>query len=196
MTMSQNSFAEPETLPGLLDGVSDPENHRAWEEFIDRYNPMIREWCRQWFPNAADDMAHEVMVKLVFVMRSYVYQPEKGRFRGWLKTVTYHLMADLKRSSKRVVVDSEALEGALARIDLFHRLAAEFDLELLEEAKRNVRGCVAPRTWSVYVETAEQSRSPAEVAKELGMRVGAVYKAKCVVLSALREQIKSLPGSC
>jgi RNA polymerase sigma factor (sigma-70 family) len=196
MTMSQNSFAEPETLPGLLDGVSDPENHRAWEEFIDRYNPMIREWCRQWFPNAADDMAHEVMVKLVFVMRSYVYQPEKGRFRGWLKTVTYHLMADLKRSSKRFVVDFEALEGALAPIDLHDRLAAEFDLELLEEAKRNVRGCVAPRTWSVYVETAEQSRSPAEVAKELGMRVGAVYKAKCVVLSALREQIKSLPGSC
>jgi RNA polymerase sigma factor (sigma-70 family) len=196
MTMSQKSFAEPDTLPGLLDGVSDPENHRAWEEFIDRYNPMIREWCRQWFPNAADDMAHEVMVKLVFVMRSYVYQPEKGRFRGWLKTVTYHLMADLKRSSKRVVVDSEALEGALARIDLFHRLAAEFDLELLEEAKRNVRGCVEPRTWSVYVETAEQSRSPAEVAKELGMRVGAVYKAKCVVLNALKEQVRTLAASC
>ncbi len=193
--MSQKSFAEPETLPGLLDGVSDPENHRAWEEFIDRYNPMIREWCRQWFPNAADDMAHEVMVKLVFVMKSYIHQPEKGRFRGWLKTVTYHLMADLKRSSKRVVADFDALEGALAPIDLFHRLAAEFDLELLEEAKRNVRGCVEPRTWSVYVETAEQSRSPAEVAKELGMRVGAVYKAKCVVLSALREQVKSVAGS-
>ena len=108
--MSQNNFAEPKTESSLLREVSDPENHRAWEEFIDRYNPMIREWCRQWFPNAADDMAHEVMVKLVFVMKSYIHQPEKGRFRSWLKTVTYHLMADLKRSSKRFVVDFEALE--------------------------------------------------------------------------------------
>jgi RNA polymerase sigma-70 factor, ECF subfamily len=157
---------------------------------------MIREWCRQWFPNAADDMAHEVMVKLVFIMRSYTYQPEKGRFRGWLKTVTYHLMADLKRSSKRVVVDFEALEGALAPIDLNDRLAAEFDLELLEEAKQNVRGRVEPRTWVVYLETAEQGRKGAEVARELGMRVGAVYKARRIVLGALREQVKTLAGSC
>ena len=48
----------------------------------------------------------------------------------------------------------------------------------------------------MYVETVEQLRSPVEVAKELGMRVGAVYKAKCVVLSALREQVRTVAGSC
>jgi RNA polymerase sigma factor (sigma-70 family) len=196
MTMSQKSCHQPETHASLLREVSDPGNHRAWEEFIDRYNPMIRGWCRHWFPNSADDMAHEVMVKLVFVMRSYTYQPDKGRFRGWLKTVTNHMMAELKRSSNRVVVDSEALEGAEAPIDLEIRLAAEYDLELREIAEEKVRGRVEPRTWSAYFETAVQLRSPAEVAKELGMRVGAVYQAKCCVLRALREEVKVFEGSC
>ncbi len=163
---------------------------------MDRYSPLIREWCRRWFPNAADDMAHEVMVKLVFSMRSYTYQPELGRFRGWLKAVTYNMMVDLRRRSRRVVVDLDALDRALARNDLNARLADEFDLELLEEAKQKVRDRVEPRTWSVYVQTAEQSRRPAEVAREFGMPVGAVYKAKCVVLNALREQVKARAGAC
>ena len=53
-------------------------------------------------------MVHEVIGELVFIMRSYTYKPEKGRFRGWLKTVTHNLMAKLKRDSKRVLFDIEA----------------------------------------------------------------------------------------
>jgi hypothetical protein len=104
-------------------------------------------------------------------------------------------MVDLIRSSKRFIADSTVLDRTLARVDLIERLAAEFDLELLQEAKRTVRSLVEPRTWSVYVETAEQLRRPADVAKEFGMRIGAVYRAKCVVMSALKEQVKSMAGS-
>jgi RNA polymerase sigma factor (sigma-70 family) len=196
MTMNLASFGQPNTDADLLNEVSDPRNHRAWEDFMDRYNPLIREWCRRWFPNAADDLAHEVMVKLVFCMKSYTYQPDSGRFRGWLKAVTYNMMVDLKRSSKRIVVDFEALDRTEAPIDLNARLAEEFDLELLENARQKVRDRVEPRTWSVYVQTAEQLRRPAEVAREFGIAVGAVYKAKCVVLNALREQVRDRAGDC
>ncbi len=59
--------------------------------------PMIRGWCQRWFPREADDMVQEVMGELVFIMRSFTYKPEEGRFRGWLKTVTHRMMAHLKR---------------------------------------------------------------------------------------------------
>jgi RNA polymerase sigma factor (sigma-70 family) len=193
--MSTSSFDAARTSPSLLFDVRDPEDEQAWEEFHARYSPMIRGWCRQWFPREADDMVQEVMGELVFIMRTYTYKPEKGRFRGWLKTVTHNLMARLKRSSKRVFVDTEALDGAEAGTDLWERLGAEYDLEVLAKAKENVRGCVEPRTWSAYVETAEQLRRPAEVAKELGMKVGAVYQAKCQVLNLLRQEVKILEHS-
>ena len=100
-------------------------------------------------------------------------------------------MADLKRSMPLVVPDSDAvLDEAEAREDLFERLAAEYDLELLETARELVRGRVTERTWSAYVETAERGRKPAEVARELGMTVGAVYQAKYSVITALRREIE------
>jgi len=143
-------------------------------------------------------MVQEVMGELVFIMRSYTYKPEKGRFRGWLKTVTHNLMAKLKRDSKRVFFDIEALDGAEAGTDLEARLGAEYDLELLETAKDRVRAHVEPDTWAAFVETAEQLRRPAEVAEGLGMKVGAVYQAKHHVLTLLQREVKSLedPSGC
>jgi RNA polymerase sigma factor (sigma-70 family) len=194
--MSQSSGDQFQTHQSVLIGVSDPSNHRAWELFVVRYGPMIRGWCRHWFPGAADEMSHEVFAQLVFVMRHYQYRPELGRFRGWLKTVTHRLMAELKREEGRYREWGEALDGIEAPIDLETRLAAEYDLELLEKARENVRGRVKASTWTAYVETAEQGRRPDEVAHELDMKVGAVYQARHAVLTALRLEVKLLDGSC
>jgi RNA polymerase sigma factor (sigma-70 family) len=192
--MSTSNVDPAPTSRTLLYDVREPGDHQAWEEFHARYAPMIRGWCQRWFPREADDMVQEVMGELVFIMRSYTYRPEKGRFRGWLKTVTLRMMARLKRS-QRLLVYTAALDAAEASTDLCERLGAEYDLELLEKAKENVRGRVEPRTWSAYVETAEQLRGRAEVARELGMKVGAVYQAKYHVLSLLQEEVAFLEHS-
>jgi DNA-directed RNA polymerase specialized sigma24 family protein len=179
----------------LLIAVSDPANHPAWEAFIARYGPMIRGWCRRWFPGAVEQASHEVFSKLVFVMRTYHYKPEEGRFCGWLKTVTHRLMAELKREEGQYREWGEALDKIEAPLDLVARLAAEYDLELLERARENVRGRVEPRTWTAYVETAEQGRKAVDVARVLGMKVGAVFQAKCSVIKALRREVELLDRS-
>ena len=88
------------------------------------------------------------------------------------------------------------VEEVEATMDLEARLAAEYDLELLEKAKENVRRRVEPNTWCAYVETAEQGRRGAEVARELGISVGAVHQAKYNVLTQLREEVRFLEHSC
>ena len=90
------------------------------------------------------------------------------------------------------------IEEVEASQDLEDRLATEFDLELLETAKDTVRRRVEPNTWAAYVETAEQGRPGAEVAKQLDMKVGAVYQAKHHVLKLLQQEVKSLedPSGC
>jgi RNA polymerase sigma-70 factor (ECF subfamily) len=178
------------TSKTLLIEVQDPTNHRAWDEFLDRYRPMVRGWCRHWFPDAPDDAALEVFTKLVFVMGNFRYQPEKGRFRDWLRTVTQNLMAELKRGP-RWFHDDGVLDRIEAPLDLWGRLAAEYDLELLGIAKEAVRRRVEKHTWRAWVETAENGRKPAEVARELRMRVGSVYQAKYAVQGLLREELQS-----
>ncbi|MGZ3380028.1 MAG: sigma-70 family RNA polymerase sigma factor [Isosphaeraceae bacterium] len=179
----------------MLKGVSNPQNHEAWEKFIARYGPTIRRWCRHWFPREADDKAHDVIYELVFRMMTFEYDRTKGRFRGWLKTVTHNLMAEMKREQWLQAGDGDSpLDFLEAGEDLAARLAAQYDLELLEKAKDQVRARVQPHTWAAYVATAEEGRKPAEVARELGMKVGAVYQAKHSVIIEINREIKKLQG--
>ena len=193
--MNELSSETTRTDPSLPEELRDPRNHAAWEKFIARYGPMIRGWCRQWFPHAADDRACEVFSELVFRMVTFEYDPSKGRFRGWLKTVTHNMMAKLKREVwPQVDEDHDPLESLEASEDLAERLAAEFDLEQLEIAREQVRARVQPHTWKAYVATAEEWRKPAEVARELGMKVGTVFQAKHSVITLLRREIETLQG--
>ncbi len=129
-------------------------------------------------------------------MITFEYDAGKGRFRGWLKTVTHNLMAEAEEGCavRSAGDDHNPLDLVEAGEDLAARLAAEFDLELLEQAKERVRGRVEPQTWSAYVATAEEWRKPAEVARELGMKVGAVFQAKHSVIALLRREIEILQG--
>jgi RNA polymerase sigma factor (sigma-70 family) len=192
--MSTSSFDPARTSGTLLRRLRNPEDQQAWVEFDARYAPMIGGWCHRWFPRETEGMVQEVMLLLVKRLRTFEYEPGKGRFRGYLKTVTQNLMADLKEKEQvRWALDGDGLvEEVEASQDLWERLAAEYDLELLAKAKDNVRGRVEPRTWRAYIETAEQLRKGAEVARELGMKLGAVHQAKYHVLTLLQQEVQFL----
>ncbi len=195
--MTTSSFDPARTCQTLLGRLRDPEDQQAWVEFDARYSPMIGGWCRRWFPRETDDMVQEVMLLLVKRLRTFQYQPGK-LFRGYLKTVTHQFMADLKAKEERwpMVGGDGLVEEAEASQDLWERLAAEFDLELLEKAKKNVRSRVKPNTWQAYEEIAEKGRKGADVAAELGMSVGAVHTARWQVLKLLQQEVKFLEHSC
>ena len=195
--MNKASFDPALTRESLLIRLRVPEDQQAWVEFDARYAPMIGGWCRQWFPRETDDMVQEVLLLLARRLRTFEYEPAAGRFRGYLKTVTRRLMSDLKerKRSWRAIDGDGLIEEVEARQDLWDRLATEYDLELLERAKCNVRGRVEPQTWSAYVETAEQGRNGSEVARELGVKVGAVHQAKYQVLTLLQREVAFLEHS-
>jgi RNA polymerase sigma-70 factor (ECF subfamily) len=194
--MSTGSQDLLRTRASLLVRVRDLADHEAWVEFETRYGPMIRGWCRQWFPREMDDRVQDVFVKLIRKLPTFEYDPAK-RFRGYLKTLTNHLMMELKEVAPQPAVNGEGLLDLVeARQDLMERLASEYNLELRDQAREHVRGRVENRTWSAFVETAEHGRGAAEVAAELGMKVGAVYQAKHSVISELRREIEFLEGPC
>jgi RNA polymerase sigma-70 factor (ECF subfamily) len=194
--MSNENIDRCRTRRTLLIGLHDPKNQAAWVEFDNLYRPMIRGWCRRWFPRETEDMVQEVFLLLSRRLREFHYEPGVGRFRGYLKTVTNRLMADLKEKAHLVPVEGEyLLEQQEAGRDLWERLAEKYDLELLELAKERVRDRVEAHTWRAYVETAEHGRKPVDVARELDMRVGSVYQARYSVLNELRQEIANLENS-
>jgi RNA polymerase sigma-70 factor (ECF subfamily) len=60
----------------------------AWDEFVRRYGPLIRAWCRRWRLQEADvhDVTQAVLLKLAEKMRTFAYDPARS-FRAYLKTL-------------------------------------------------------------------------------------------------------------
>lgn len=187
----------------LLLRVREAEDREAWVEFVDRYTPKIYNWCRRYHLQESDaaDVTQEVLVKLVRAMNSFEYDPQRGSFRGWLKTVTANAVRDLVASWKKagrgsgdtaigqvlaMVEDEKAVESLRSQIETCHQE------ELLAQAERLVEPRVQSHTWQAYRLTAIEQRRATEVAETLGVPVSEVYVAKSRVLKMLRQVVQEL----
>jgi RNA polymerase sigma-70 factor, ECF subfamily len=188
------------TLLLRLKDLGDPD---AWDDFVERYTPRIFTWCRHCRLQESDaaDVTQDVLVKLVTAMRTFEYDPVRGSFRGWLKTVTNNAVRDLARSLARpdavcgrglsldqlsILQTPEALDALAASIQ------EEGERELLREAESRVRLRVMPRTWEAYRLTAIESMTAAVAAEVLPMTVAEVYVAKSRVIKMLRAEVDTL----
>jgi RNA polymerase sigma-70 factor (ECF subfamily) len=187
------------TLLVLLRAPDDPE---AWEAFVRRYGPKLLAWCRRWKlqPADAQDVTQEVLHRLALHLRRFPYDPAKGRFRAWLKTLARHAWSDLRDGRRRAGWGSgdpdiqQLLEGQAEADDLAEALDREFLLEVYEEAKARVRLRLSRSTWEAFRLLTLEGKSGTEVAARLKMKVAAVYMAKSRAQRMLQEEVQKLGG--
>ena len=137
------------------------------------------------------------------------HDPDRGRFRSWLKTVVHNVLQDHRRRQRcRLeaggVGGSTALErlGDLQSPRAVERLSVAVDRRTTACAADmldRVRVRVEPASWSAFCQRMIERRPAADVAAELGLTVGAVYKAaeriKRMVIQECRDASPpSLPG--
>jgi RNA polymerase sigma-70 factor (ECF subfamily) len=196
--MRSDSSARTGSVLLLL--LGNPTDAECWNAFVDRYAPRIYGWCRQWKLQEADaqDVTQEVLAQLVQKLRTFSYDPHKGTFRGWLKTLTHHAWCDYLEGRRRAgggEGDGKTLarlDTLEAREDLLKALAEVFDLELLAEAQARVQLQVSARDWKIFQDLAVDGRSGPAVARELGMTVSAILMARSRVQKKLRQEIRRL----
>jgi RNA polymerase sigma-70 factor (ECF subfamily) len=190
----------PPTSPTLLGRLRlAPADERAWAEFVDRYGRRIYGWARRWQLQDADaeDVTQMVLARLARRLRTFEYD-RSGSFRGWLRTLTRHAWSDFVAGRERPgrgSGDSQAqaaLESVEAGDDLAARIEEQFDQELLEQATMRVRLRVTPASWDAFRLTALEGRSGADAARELGMQVAAVFKARSRVQKMLQDEVRSM----
>ena len=176
----------------------DPADPRAWDEFVHRYQPMIRAWCLKWGAQSsdADDVAQQVLIKLMTAMKSYRCE-STASFRGWLKTVTHNAWIDfVRRPSASQAPDwiASLADSHDALKDLEQRMEEAFERELLELAMRRVQPRVKPSNWEAFRLTSIENLPGAEAARRLGSTVSSVFVAKHRVMKLLEEEVRVLRG--
>lgn len=200
---------ELQTQTALLRQLADWRNNEAWRTFQQRYQSLMDRWARGGGlrHDQAEEVTARVLEKLVRKIGDYVYRPERGRFRDWLKTVVQNEVCDLRRTWRRkpdqqgngVTAAPVCLEQ-VPDLDDLDEPSDELEAQLrayrdrLGQLRERVRKRVRPHTWEAYRRTVEEGQPAAEVAQVLAMKRTAVPVAKLRVIRLLRKEWERMQG--
>lgn len=98
------------TSKTLLEKLRVFEDRRAWSQFTSLYLPMIQTWVRRFGLSHDDveELTSRLLTKLVEALPRFDYDPGKGSFRGWLKTVTQRELTTFARERRRRIPGDQA----------------------------------------------------------------------------------------
>jgi RNA polymerase sigma factor (sigma-70 family) len=166
--------------------LNDPrERELAWSEFYGRYQDPILRWIlRHGLDSAAaDSLRNQIFEKLDRKLLKKAYDPARGRFRAWLKSVVNNAVSDYLRQLRRRPdlrgvggsVHRSMLEsiGDAARPD---SQATRHEPTLVSQVIARVKSRVKDTTWRAFEGALIERRPVVEVAKELNISVASVYK--------------------
>jgi RNA polymerase sigma-70 factor (ECF subfamily) len=190
-----------ETSASLLQRLRQHGDEASWKRLVALYTPLLQGWFRRELvpPADVDDLVQEVLAVLVRELPTFEYDPNRGSFRGWLRTVAVNRLRVFWRSRRarplatgdsdlaRRLEELEDPHSALSRLwDREHdRHVARRLLELIE-------GEFEPTTWQAFRRLALDGAPATAVAAELDLSLNAVYLAKYRVLKRLQQEIGGL----
>jgi RNA polymerase sigma-70 factor (ECF subfamily) len=183
-----------DTSASLLERLRQPGQDQAWARFVELYTPLLYYWARRTGcgETEAADLVQEVLVVLLRKLPDFRYDQHKS-FRGWLRTVARNCWrnlrrgAELPRAAQGMDLDQQA---GPAEADPFWE--AEYRQRLVGRALELMQAEFQPNTWKACWECVVNGRPAADVARELGVRIGTVYAAKSRVLYRLRQELAGL----
>ena len=188
---------QPDTNPSIflrLNRTDTAVRELAWDEFHRRYAAAITGFARQIGARPADveDVVQDVLIGFYATSPTFVYDPARGRFRGYLKTCTFHAVRRRLGHDARFRglpldrVDPEALEVEQAWNDVWEQ---EQLRRAVDELRREVGTTKTFRAFEMYVIL---DLPPQEVSRRLDLHVDNVYRAKQSVTRVLREKLNAM----
>jgi RNA polymerase sigma-70 factor (ECF subfamily) len=193
------------TSPTLLGRLRDQGDDPAWREFFDRYDPLLRQWCRRYQLDgeSVDELCQRTWHRLWPRMRTFQYDPSR-RFRGWLRRFLHSRAMDMLNERKAHSLasldtlthdESGSLASQLADLPVDDEgMEDEGSSErpvLLSEgvkAQEHVKSRVDPTNWQAFWMTKIEGRLPGEVAELQGKTYAAVYYGAERVARMLRRE--------
>jgi len=184
------------TSPSLLLRIRSSVDHNAWDEFFEIYAPVVRIYCRQRKIQPADveDIVQDVMSRVARSIKSFDYDPGKGRFRGWLGTVAANQIKSFLngKSNENGGMPREAFSSQDVWSDPDSDWVDLFYERVFQVACNRCRAEFVEQTWACFESTWVRNESASDVANSFGIPVHSVYVNKSRVLKRLESEVKLL----
>jgi len=189
---------EANTRITLLHRLRDRGDDSSWSEFVEIYTPLLFAYCRkrEIKTQEAADIVQEVFRSVSRAMQSFHYDPDRGRFRAWLFTVLRNTIINHVHKARRTpltsretqLIDRLETHGQGESTDWDH----DYRLRLLNWAMEKIQPEFSERNWEIFVQTAQNDRSPDEVAEKFGMKRNTVAVTKYRIMQRLRQVVQSV----
>ena len=172
----------------------DPE---AWRRLTSLFGPEVYRWCRKAGLQAEDaaDVGQEVFQAVALHVESFQRERPGDTFRGWLWTIAQNKLRDHWRR-RRDRPDAEGGTDAQQRLAEWPEEDSSTSCKspplgaaVARRAVEVIRAEFEDRTWQAFWRVSIEGHAAAEVARELGVSLNAVYIARSRVLKRLRDEI-------
>ena len=198
------------TLIAKIKNLAPGEDSAAWVRFWDTYQGAIRAFAAlKGGEQNADDIVMQVLGKLVDVLRSGQYTPEKGKFHSYLATMIVnevhmaHRKDVVRQVDNRVAIDAPVGEGEKTVADTLvapssaspESLDDDWRKAVLTAAREHVlmHTALSDRDRQVYRAYALEGEDIAVVARKFGIPRNSVSQIKTRIekriVAAGREMI-------
>ncbi len=183
------------TRPSLLLRIRDRSDTGAWRTFDTVYRPMLYRFARARGLTAedAEDITQQCLATISDRITEFSYDPQKGRFKGWLRTLVNNRVRNLLR-------DRHEQHGPTADLQVPQQREPEpdaaFDRIWMEEhlwhCLRELRSEVAEVTYLAFQQYVIEQRPLEDVCRELRLTPNNVYTIKWRLTERVAAQMREL----
>ncbi len=182
----------------LIQKIQNIQDDNAWHEFQQFYWDIITGWAiKAGCSNTlAKDIFQETVVSLIKAMSKYNYSPDKGSFRGFLKTIVMRRVSDAFRKEKQYINLSDYEENNVDLIENIEGGVKNADVDddnvwlqgILEQSLRQSYKRIDELTYKSFCLYVLENTPVKEVCEKLSIkRAGTVYQHKNRFLGILKE---------
>ncbi len=185
------------TRASLLVRIKDRRNSAAWREFDAIYRPMLHRFAmsRGLDDASADDVVQQCMTAIHEHIDGFEYDPAKGRFKGWLRTLVNNRVRNLLRDRHDRPAESQDFKRDQDREqspeEAFDNLWME---EHLKHGLRMVREEIDEATFQAFQSYVMEEQPVEKVCEAMKISANQLYKIKWRVTQRLSEKMKELLG--
>ena len=188
--------ATSQTLLQKLAAQITGERESAWVRFFGLYEPAIKRFVTYHdSDHDPEDVAQEIFLKLVNVVKSGGYSPTKGRFRAFLATmIRRHLVSLYRKDQARgagMFVDIDEVELTVPP-DVAEQIDAKWRMARHQSAIEHVltKTAISAQSRAIYRAYVEDEMPLEEVSARFGVTKTAIYKIKSRVeqMAAIVEE--------
>jgi RNA polymerase sigma factor (sigma-70 family) len=182
------------TRVSLLLRIKNRRDGDAWQQFDNLYRPMLHRFAtmRGLQHAEAEDVVQHCMSAVQQHIETFEYDPTKGRFKGWLRTLVNNRIRNLLRDRHEKPAQSAVFdrpeEGPTPE-ELFDRVWMAEHLTLALRLLRDEVEEASFRAFQLYV---IEERPVEEICAELNMNANQVHKAKYRLTKKLADKLAEL----